>query len=128
VSTLLPIADMLGKLVPRLATTHDGERLATVAAIDRTLRSAGLDWHHLAKAVAAEPPPARVVFVERPSREPETWEQIARWCRDHDDGRLKEHERKFAADMAARLIHGGQPTERQGAWLRALYAKLRAHG
>jgi len=28
-------------------------------------------------------------------------------------------------DMVARLIRGGEPTERQGAWLGALFAKLK---
>jgi hypothetical protein len=41
------IADKLGKLIPRLATDHDGEVVATAGAIERTLRSAGLDLHDL---------------------------------------------------------------------------------
>ena len=48
-----PVADRLGKLIPRLASDHDGEVTATVAAIGRTLVGAGLDWHDLARRVAA---------------------------------------------------------------------------
>jgi hypothetical protein len=46
------VAERLGKLIPRLASDHDGEVTATVAAISRTLSGAGLDWHDLARRVA----------------------------------------------------------------------------
>ena len=45
------IAPRLDPLIRRLATNHDGERLATVAAIERVLRAHGLDWHHFADVV-----------------------------------------------------------------------------
>jgi hypothetical protein len=38
---------MLGKLIPRLASNHDGEVIATVRAIRRTLASSGADLHDL---------------------------------------------------------------------------------
>jgi hypothetical protein len=103
--------------------------VATVRAIGRTLQSAGLDWHDLAVAIS-DPPKPRVVFVERDAApaaggEPETWQEIAKWCRAHDRGQLKQHERQFVNDMAARLVCGGEPTERQASWLRALYARLK---
>ncbi len=47
------IADRLGKLLPRLASEHDGEIIATVDAIRRTLTGAGLDLHDLAQRAAA---------------------------------------------------------------------------
>ena len=47
-----PIAERIGKLIPRLASDHDGEVTATVAAIGRTLQGAGLDWHDLARRVS----------------------------------------------------------------------------
>ena len=62
----------------------------------------------------------------RPNPEPTTWAEVARWCRENERGHLAAHERKFVQDMAARLVCGGTPTEKQGAWLRALYAKLKA--
>ena len=46
------VAERLGKLIPRLASDHDGEVTATVAAIGRTLTGVGLDWHDLARRVA----------------------------------------------------------------------------
>jgi hypothetical protein len=55
------IGPRLAALIPRLATPFDGERLATVAAIDRTLKSADRDFHDLAAAIVGRPasvPPA----------------------------------------------------------------------
>ena len=57
-----------------------------------------------------------------------TWEEVAQWCCDHDQGRLKAHERAFVADMASRLVLDGEPTEKQAAWLRSLYARLHRGG
>ena len=41
----------LGKLVPRLASEFEGERIATVAAIDRVLKAAGFDWFDFTRAI-----------------------------------------------------------------------------
>ena len=46
-------AAKLAKILPRLASEHDGEILATVRGISRTLAAAGLDWHALAAAIGA---------------------------------------------------------------------------
>ena len=128
-NALLPIADKLGKLIPRLGTNHDGEKLATLAAIERTLMAKGLDFNDFAATISALTE-YRIVYVRAPApahdhdHEPETWHALARWCRTNDGGRLQPHERAFVVDIAARLVCGGRPTERQGAWLRTLYAKL----
>jgi hypothetical protein len=55
---------------------------------------------------------------------PQSWRDLARWCRDHDGGRLSAAERKFVVDMANRLVLDGKPTEKQADWLRAIYARL----
>ena len=52
--------ERLGKLVPRLASSFEHERTATVAAIERVLQSEGLDWHDLTAAIqqpGTSPPP-----------------------------------------------------------------------
>ncbi len=83
------IAERLGKLIPRLASDHDGEVVATVLAIGRTLQGAGLDWHDLAERTAhpslddafarkgppappasTSPPPSPFSEPERPSWSP----------------------------------------------------------
>ena len=53
------IATKLAKLISRLATEHDGEVIATVRAISRTLTAANLDWHAIAAAVEAPAPGPR---------------------------------------------------------------------
>ena len=121
-AALSAIAPRLAKLIPRLATDHDGEALATVAAIRRTLESAGLDLHTLAEALG-EPAPER-----EPKAAPEpptTWSELAAWCRDIGASRLGARELEFVTNMSARLILGGAPTERQAAWLRAIYERLK---
>lgn len=46
--SIVHLVPRLDALIRRLATDHDGERLATVAAIERVLRSHALGWHDLA--------------------------------------------------------------------------------
>ena len=63
------IRERLAKLLPRLATPHDGrvldgERIATIGAIDRTFANEGLDWHDLTSALTSELP------VQSPGRPP----------------------------------------------------------
>jgi len=128
-NALSPIALKIAKLVPRLATNHDGEVVATVRAIERTLANAGLDLHDLANALEREPETRTVIVYRDPNpSEPKTWRDLAKWCSDHDDGHLKQHERDFINDVVGYLVCDGEPTERQAAWLRALYRKLRKGG
>ena len=59
-TALTTIAPKLGKLIPLLASDKPGEVVATAAAITRTLKQAGADWHDLVKALGrAEPPGTR---------------------------------------------------------------------
>ncbi|WP_431305325.1 hypothetical protein [Sediminicoccus sp. BL-A-41-H5] len=53
-SELSRIGGRLAKLLPVLASDRPGEVTAAAAAITRTLKGAGLDWHALAAAVASE--------------------------------------------------------------------------
>lgn len=116
---LVPVAPRLAKLLPRLASPHDGEVLATVAAIRRTLEGAGLDLFALAEAIGEASPKRHTI---------DSWADLAAWCRDHDGGRLNETEARFVAQMADRLLFGGAPSERQAAWLRSIFAKLKVSG
>ncbi len=119
---LSPILPKLSKLVPRLASDADGEIVATVRAIDRTLRSSGFDWHDFTSALQpALPPPER----PRWRSETETWGELATWCRFNGIGRLSPKEAQFVADMSRKLVLGGEPSPRQAEWLRAIYAKLK---
>ena len=115
-----PVAAKLSPLIARLASDSEPEVLACVRTIRRLLDARGLN--HLAAAI--EPRPAQVVYIEAEQREPRTWSELARWVAHHDRGRLQPHEREFAQDMARRLVLRGEPSEKQGAWPRRLYAKL----
>jgi hypothetical protein len=117
--TLVSIPRRIALLIPRLGSDNEGERLATVGAIQRTLRAAGCDFHDLARALGGQAPPKKEAF---------TWGGLAAWCRDQDDGRLNERERKFVTDLAARLVLGGEPTSKQADWLRSIYAKFATDG
>jgi hypothetical protein len=46
---------MLSKLIPRLATNHAGEVIATAEAIKRTLAGGGADLHDLCAALGTPP-------------------------------------------------------------------------
>jgi len=120
---LAPLAPKLGKLIRLFGSDRDGEVLGAVRAAERTLKGAGLDWHALADAIGREPEPA--VYLDADPDEPATWRDLAAWCCQHDGGRLTAKERRFVRDMAARLVLDGSPSDKQAAWLRAIYANLR---
>lgn len=128
-TALAPLAPKLARLIPRLASNHDGEVVATVRAIKRTLASAGLDLHDLATALEREPE-TRIVYRDRPApkRTPQMpWHEMALWCLDHGEGRLSARENDFIENVLARLslYQWSSPTERQAAWLRSIYTRLR---
>jgi hypothetical protein len=118
------LVERLRKLIPRLGTTYEAEAITTVRAIERTLKGAGFDWHDLANAAAAH-------FSARirealPHLEPDSasdWADLARWCRDHDNGRLTPREREFVESMVG-WCHWRDPTERQAAWLADIADRL----
>jgi hypothetical protein len=53
------VRSKLGKLLPMLSSNHDGERVGAVAAIERVLRNANLDWHDLSASIGAAAAPRR---------------------------------------------------------------------
>lgn len=111
---LAAIAPKLQKLIPRLASDHDGEVVATVAAIRRTLEAAGLDLHDLTAAlVIVEPtPPAQIdgpemlrQVIETPDFAPSDWE------------------RSFLAGCMRRVRQKGALTPKQAEVLREIYLR-----
>ncbi len=81
-SQFAPILDRLGKLVPRLGSSHPNEVAATAIAIGKTLASAGLDWHDLTARIAE---PGVYDGVTRAKRKPPPWPTLSTLDRD---GRL----------------------------------------
>jgi hypothetical protein len=102
------ITPTLGKLIPRLASDHPGEVIATVAAIGRVLEANKLDWHDLAAAVA-------------PTVE-DDWHDALAFCAMHAD-RLDDKEQDFLKTLAR---WRGKPSAKQLDWLDAIAAKLRS--
>ena len=113
-------AERFGKLLRLLSSDKDGEILAAVSAIKRTLENEKLDIHALADAITAgvgsQP-------IRRENREP-SWHDVAEACAVHAE-RLRPNEQNFVRDMVRRTVHGGEPTEKQAAWLRSIYARCR---
>jgi hypothetical protein len=108
------LASRLAKLIPRLASPHDGEVVATVHAVRRTLQTAGLDLHDLARALTTSTP-----IDDVPQ---DDWLAVARWRRDHGQT-LNDRERQFIIDMIA-WCRWGEPTARQRAWLAAIADRI----
>jgi hypothetical protein len=101
------IAPTLGKLIPLLASNHDGEVIATARAIDRVLKSSGRDWHDLAATICL-PAPA-------------DWRREARFCAGNA-ARLSERELDFIVTLAR---YRGIPSPKQQQWLRDIADRLR---
>ena len=108
-NALIEVAPRIGKLIPRLASDHDGEVVATVRAIERTLKSAGRDWHDLARV------------LEPPELAPTDWRALARFCGSHQR-LLSAREIDFLVSISRQI----RISEKQDKWLRDIAARLRA--
>jgi hypothetical protein len=129
--SFMPLVDALPKLrllIPRLATDSEGEMVATVNAICRTLKSSGADLHDLAAAIGT-PSSAKNNQREEPKREkPKSsptnkWRDVLDFCMSNLEW-MSEREKTFVSDMKGNLDKWGSPTEKQGAWLMSIYRKL----
>jgi hypothetical protein len=112
------ISAKVAAMIPRLASGHDGERLATVAAIQRTLGGAGNDLHDLAAVVASEPAVSR--RVDRDERRDGNsqsaifWEELSgferrRWLdRLHYDHALSDWEAGFVDSIRRQMLDRGE--------------------
>ena len=102
----------LCKLLPRLASNHDGEVVATVAAIERTLHSVGLDWHDLAD------------IIGQSGRQPDAASVLRDMAETlHGLPNLSAWEREFIPDMRRLLAAGARLTDKQEQALRRCYAR-----
>jgi hypothetical protein len=111
----------LGKLIRLLASDKPGEVVAAAAAIDRSLRSAGLDIHRLADVVDRSALDSQSAPDHSQTAETD-WHEIRDWCAVRAD-RLSARERQFIDSMTH---WRGQPTEKQMTWLVAIEQRLRA--
>jgi hypothetical protein len=103
------------QLLLLLGSDKPGEVVAAGGALLRTLKAEGADLHDLVAHLRGK---ERLVFVDQNANSAQA---IARSCLQLDTSRLAPRQRKFIAEMAARL---GDPSERQWSWLRALHDRL----
>lgn len=138
-TTLSPsVVTKISKLVPRLASNHDGEVVATARAITRTLRSAGNDLHDVV-AMLSTPGSEQIVYRDRPKpakpkkqrqRPPVDWSDedcLEEVLRDGErllaEARLDGGQRGFvisALDRAGELGQSFRMSVKQLAWFRRI--------
>jgi hypothetical protein len=108
-----PVANKLASLIPLLSSDKSGEVMATAQAIGRTLKSADLDFHDLARVIKAPPP-----VVQREQRKSYLWQVIATACLKHTQAyRLNPREVEFLSSMARWPT---SPSEKQMGWLETI--------
>ena len=117
----LSLPPKVALLIPLLGSDQDGEVLSAARAIERTLKAAGRDWHDLVHIITA---PSMAAAHPQPPAEIRTPYDVAAWCAKHNE-RLSYRERAFVQDMLGRLLWNGTATDKQSAWLRAIYIRLR---
>ena len=120
-SAALSLPPKVVLLIPMLGSDQDGEVIGAARAIERTLKAVGCDWHDLVKIITS-PPVAPV--QPQPAEPVRTQYDVAAWCARYAS-RLSDRERVFVNDMVGRLVWNGTATEKQSAWLRAIYVRLR---
>jgi hypothetical protein len=145
---LAPIAAKLGSLVRLLSSNRDGEALAAIRALGRTLKAHGADFHALADRIEhangsygkiAEADmqklynagfAAGIAAAEKQNDVGDgfnnldgtaTPEAMASWCRRHSD-QLCEREQKFIRSVSAYAVWR-EPTPKQMKWLRSIFLR-----
>ena len=115
---LTPIVAKLERLIPRLASNHDGEVLATARAIVRVLHAGERDLHDLAATIASlasatrDDEPATTVWRDKAER-------LLRRQAD-----LTARETEFLRS----ILRFRRLSSKQRAWLDGIAAKVRRRG
>ena len=120
------IPSKIALMIPRLASDADGEIIATVRAIDRQLRAAGLDFHDLVSRLTSAPVPEPMQRTRPDPAEPSLFD-MASWLRFHALDRLTGNQRDFVVKACGILGSGRRLSEKQAAWLRNLYGQHEGH-
>jgi hypothetical protein len=122
-SSLTTIVPQLSKLLLLLGSNHDGEVVAAAHAIEKVLRSAGCDWHDLAKGLrlSATPSDARSDWRTQLNKHHDERSTIS-WCY-HRRHVLFARDRRFIENVA----NQHKPfSPNQHSWLRDIAARLRS--
>ena len=104
----------LGKLLRlMLGSDKPGEIAAAQAAVNRALRTQGLDVHSFVEAVERN--------TAAQSKTERTWRDIRQWCEDRKYF-LSVNEALFISDLK---VWRGYPTPKQMEWLLSIEQKIR---
>lgn len=132
----------IAKMLPMLSSTAPGDVVNCAAAVTRTLKAAGHDWHDLAEHVA-EGPRETIRYIERsPRQEPPAY-PFGAWChashrpsgssahrylvvrcQNASAGRLSEWEASFLLSIGQRLERGLSLTPKQASTLTTIAERL----
>jgi hypothetical protein len=118
-TSLAVVAPRVGQLIRLLGSDRDGEVVAAARALKRTLATAGRDFHDLAACVES---PAAAQTARRANAN--DWRTSARWL-INSGARLTPKERAFVLQMSGCTY---EPSERQAAWLLAIFQRVSAGG
>jgi len=126
------------QLVALLGSNHDGERLASLKALDRVLSKSGTGWSDLAARLDGEAGPSQSALdaaysrgfadaQRRTVRKPQTAAEVAEWLAVRLN-RLTDKETGFVLDMASRAWRGGDMglTAKQLNWLASIFGRVSA--
>ena len=117
----------MAKLIRLLASDVDGEVLAAVRALGRTLKAGGCDIHDLAglveaPAIAPSTHPEAGFYDQFDDDDDETeWRFMLDTCTAHVERFTSKEQQLFQTLQHWR----GTPTEQQLSWLRALFERVR---
>jgi hypothetical protein len=103
--------ERLAKLLLMLSSERDGEVVSAARAIGRSLRGAGTDWHGFAARLSGH----------SHNRSTSNWQAMQRYCLRHP-ALLRSRELQFVTGLND---WRGELTEKQFAWLSAIYSRLR---
>jgi hypothetical protein len=147
---LAPIAEKPRPLIRLLSSDQPGGVVAAARTLNRTLKNAKLDIHTFADSIGqangkeyteAQLLKARELGIEEGRRlerkeqgapvfrnvnlddEP-SWHEIACECAKHPNRFYGEHEKIFVNKMVRKTVRGGEPTEKEGSWLRKIYVRV----
>jgi hypothetical protein len=117
--------DKVGRLLRMLSSDKDGEVVAA-SAIMRTLKAEGLDIHSFADALCPPRAETKARSASREAADDIDWYNVACECDAHGD-LLTAGEQQFVSDMVTWTARR-TPTEKQQAWLLAIFNRVRRRG
>lgn len=100
------IASRIGAIFPRLASNHDGEILASVAAIGRLLKTAQLDFNDMARLIEGLAPTSEQQIIEACLKSSQLF---------------NDRETRFLESVRALVAAGHDLTPKQMVWLYDLH-------